>query len=94
MPKKNDHVSTVVSSCTQSRKILSEGGGFGGVAVCPSAYLDSKRKNPMGRILVKLRIGCHNLRVVAVRYVKTPLDERIRPLASGNKIEDETHLLI
>ena len=28
-----------------------------------SAYLDSTRKNPMRRTLVKLRIGCHNLRV-------------------------------
>ena len=26
----------------------------------PSAYLDSTRKNPMRRTLVKLRIGCHN----------------------------------
>ena len=40
----------------------------------PSAYLDSTRKNPMRRTLVKLRIGCHSLRVEAVRYkTKSPL---------------------
>ena len=50
-----------------------------------SAYLDSTRKNPM-RTLVKLRISCHNLRVETGRYDKIPLDERICPLCSGNKI--------
>ena len=59
-----------------------------------SAYLDSTRKNPMGRTLVKLRIGCHNLRVETGRYDKIPLEERICPLCTGNKIEDETHLLL
>ena len=58
------------------------------------AYLDSTRKNPMRRTLVKLRIGCHNLRVETGRYHKIPLKERICPLCSGNKIEDETHLLL
>ena len=48
----------------------------------------------MRRTLVKLRIGCHNLRVETGRYDKIPLDERISPLCSGNKIEDETHLLL
>ena len=28
-----------------------------------STYFDSTRKNPMRRTLLKLRIGCHNLRV-------------------------------
>ena len=46
----------------------------------------------MRRPLVKLRIACHNLRVETGRYDKIPLDER--PLCSGNKIEDETHLLL
>ena len=59
-----------------------------------SAYLDSTRENPMRRTLVKLRTGCHNLRVEKGRYDKIPLDERIFPLCSGNKIEDETHLLL
>ena len=59
-----------------------------------SAYLASTRKNPMRRTLVKLRIGCHNLRVETGRYDKIPLEERICPLCSGNKIEDETHLLL
>ena len=59
-----------------------------------SAYLDSTRKNPMRRTLLKLRIGCHNLRVETGRYGKIPLEERICPLCSGNKIEDETHLLL
>ena len=59
-----------------------------------SAYLDSARKNPMRRTLVKLRIGCHNLRVETGRYNKIHLDKRICPLCSGNKIEDETHLLL
>ena len=36
----------------------------------------------MRRTLVKLRIGCQNLR------------ERICPRCSGNKIEEETHLLL
>ena len=52
------------------------------------------RKNPMRRTLGKLRIGCHNLRVEKGRYDKIPLNERICPLCSGNKIEDETHLLL
>ena len=52
----------------------------------PSAYLDLTRKNPMRRTLVKLRIGCHNLRVETGRYDKIPLDERICSLCSGNKI--------
>ena len=91
--KKKTNISAVVFSSTPSRKILSGGGGFvGGVAVCPSAYLDSTTKSPMGRTLMKLRIGCHNIGVVAGRYVKTPLDERICPLGSGNKMEEETHL--
>ena len=60
----------------------------------PSAYLDLTRKNPMRRTLVKLRIGCHNLRVATGRYDEIPFDERICPLCSGNKIEDETHLLL
>ena len=60
----------------------------------PSAYLNSTRKNPKRRTLVKLRIGCHNLRVQTGRYDKIPLDERICPLCGGNKIEDETHLLL
>ena len=34
----------------------------------------------MRRPLVKLRIGCHNLRVETGRYDKIPLDERICPL--------------
>ena len=59
-----------------------------------SAYLDSTQKNPMKRTLVKLRIGCHNLRVETGRYGKIPLEESICPLCSGNKIEDETHLLL
>ena len=48
----------------------------------------------MRRTLVKLRIGCHNLRVETGRYDKIPLEERIFPLCSGNKIEDETRLLL
>ena len=48
----------------------------------PSAYLDSTRKNPMRRTLVKVRIGCHNLRVETGRYDKIPFDERISPLGS------------
>ena len=59
-----------------------------------SAYVDSTRKNPTRRTLVKLRIGCHNLRVETGRYDKIPLEERICPLCSGNEIEDETHLLL
>ena len=59
----------------------------------PSGYLDSTPKNRIRRTLIKLRIGCHNLRVETGRYDKIPLDERICPLYSGNKIEDETHLL-
>ena len=59
-----------------------------------SAYLDSTRKNPMRRTLVKFRIGCHNLRVETCRYDKIPLEERICPLCSGNKIKEETHLLL
>ena len=46
------------------------------------------------RTLVKLRIACHNLRVETGRYHKIPLDERICPLCSVKKIEDETHLLL
>jgi len=34
----------------------------------------------MRRPLVKLRIGCHNLRVETGRYDKISLDERICPL--------------
>ena len=60
----------------------------------PSAYLDSTRKNPLRRTLVKLRIGCHNLRAETGRYDKIPLDEKICPLCRGNKIDDETHLLL
>ena len=52
------------------------------------------RERPMRRTLVKLRIGCHNLRVETGRYDKTPLEERICPLCTGNEIEDETHLLL
>ena len=37
---------------------------------------------------------CHNLRVETGRYDKIPLDERICPLCSGNKIKDEIHLLL
>ena len=33
----------------------------------PSAYIDSTRKNPLRRTLVKLRIGCHNLCVKTLR---------------------------
>ena len=51
-------------------------------------------KKPTRRTLVKLRIGCHNLRVETGRYNKIPLDARICPLCSGNKIEDETYLLL
>ena len=36
----------------------------------------------------------NNLRIETVRDEKIPLDERICPLCSGNKIEDETHLLL
>ena len=36
----------------------------------------------------------NNLRIETVRDDKIPLDERICPLCSGNKIEDETHLLL
>ena len=60
----------------------------------PSAYNDSTRKNPLRKTLAKLRIGCHNLRVEKGRYDKIPFDEGICPLCSGNKIEDETHLLL
>jgi len=48
----------------------------------------------MRRTLVKLRIGCHNLRVKTGRYDKIPLDKRICTLCSGNKIEDEIYLLL
>ena len=48
----------------------------------PSAYIDSTRKNPMRRTLVKVRIGCHNLRVETGRYGKISLVERICPLGS------------
>ena len=58
-----------------------------------SAYLDSTSKI-LRRTLGKLRIGCHNLRVETGRYAKIPLGERICPFCSGNKIEDETHLLL
>ena len=44
--------------------------------------------------LVKLRVGCHNLRDETGRYDKIHLHERIHPLFSGNKIEDETYLLL
>ena len=59
----------------------------------PSAYIDSTRKNPWERTSVKFRIGCDNLLVETGRYDKIPLDERICPLCSGNKIEDEIHPL-
>ena len=36
----------------------------------------------------------HNLHVETGKYDKIPLEERIYPLCSGNKIEDETHLLL
>ena len=36
----------------------------------------------------------NNLRIETVRDEKIPLDERICPLCSGNKIEDETHILL
>ena len=39
-------------------------------------------------------LGCHNLRVETDRYDKNPLDERKGALCCGNKIEDETHLLL
>ena len=42
-----------------------------------SAYLESTRQKPLRRTLVKLRIGCHNLRVEIGRYDKILLDERI-----------------
>ena len=48
----------------------------------------------MRRTLVKVRIGCHSLRVETGRYDKIPLDERVSPLCSGEKIEDQTHLLL
>ena len=48
----------------------------------------------MRKTLLKLRIRYHNLRVETGRYNKIPLDERICALCSGNKIEDETHLLL
>ena len=51
-------------------------------------------KIPREEKLVKFRIGCHKLRVETGRYDKIPLDERICPLCSGNKIEDEIHLLL
>ena len=63
----------------------------------PSAYLDSTRKNPIRRTLVKLRMvamHCHNLRVEIGGYYKIPLDERICPLCGSDKIEDEAHLLL
>ena len=44
-----------------------------------TAYLDSTRKNPMRRTLVKLKIGCHNLRVETGRWDKILLDERTCP---------------
>ena len=52
------------------------------------------RKNPMRKTLVNLGIGCCNLRVETGRCDKIPLDERICSFCSGNKIEDETHLLL
>ena len=69
-----------------------EGGLLGVWLFALLSYIDSTPKSPMGRTLIKLRIGCHNLGVVAGRYVKTPLDERICPLGSGNKMEEDTHL--
>ena len=60
----------------------------------PSAYSDSTRKGLMRRTLVKRRIGCHNLYVETGRYDKIPLYETICHLCSGNKVEDETHLLL
>ena len=44
----------------------------------------------MRRTLLKLRIGCHNLRVETTRYDKTPFDERLCPFCSGNKIKMRT----
>ena len=41
------------------------------------AYLDQTRKKSLRRTLVKLRIGCHILRVEIGRYAKIPLHERI-----------------
>ena len=43
----------------------------------PSAHLDSTRKNPLRRTLVKLRLGCHNPRVETGRYDKIPLDQYV-----------------
>ena len=58
-------------------------------------FHDSIKKNyHMRRTLVKLRIGCHNLRVKTGRYDKISLDKSICPLCSGNKIEDKIHLLL
>ena len=56
--------------------------------------LIQREKIPLKKILVKLRIGCRNLRVETGRYDKIPLDERICLLCSGNKIEGETNLLL
>ena len=53
-----------------------------------------RKKDPLRRTLVKIRIGCHNLHVETVRYDKIPLDERVGPLCNGNKIEAETYLLL
>ena len=55
-----------------------------------STNFDSTRKNPMRRTLLKLRMGCHNLRVETTRYDKTPFDERLCPFCSGNKIKMRT----
>ena len=60
----------------------------------PSACIDSTRKNPLTRTLVRFRISCHNLRVETGRYDKIVLVERICPLCTGSKIENEIHLLL
>ena len=59
-----------------------------------SACLYSTQKNIRKITLVKLRIGCHNLRAETGRTKSLSRDERIYPLCGGNKIEDETHLLL
>ena len=37
----------------------------------PSAYIDSTQKNPLGRTLVKLRVGCHNYMLKQVGTTKS-----------------------
>jgi len=60
----------------------------------PSTYLNSTRKNPIRRTLIKLRIGLNNPRVETARYDKISLIEQICPLCTANIIEDETHLFL